>query len=65
MFILGGGILGGVGAVIANKVCGLADTNIKNRELRQQNDEIIAQNLKIHFQLEKLEEKITALTNVK
>jgi hypothetical protein len=65
MFILGVGILGGVGAVFANKVFGFADTNIKNRELRQQNDEIIAQNLKIHFQLEKLEEKIVSLTNGK
>lgn len=61
MFILGVGILGGVGAVFANKVFGFADTNIKNRELRKQNEEIFAQNIKIHQTLEKLEEKLESL----
>ncbi|WP_371374085.1 potassium channel family protein [Thalassotalea aquiviva] len=40
MFVLGVGILGGVGAVFANKIFGFADTNIKNRELRKQNNDI-------------------------
>jgi hypothetical protein len=62
MFILGVGILGGVGAVFANKVFGFADTNIKNRELRKQNEEIFEQNIKIHQKLEKLEEKLESLT---
>jgi len=61
MFVLGVGILGGVGAVFANKVFGFADTNIKNRELRKQNEEIFAQNIKIHQTLEKLEEKLESL----
>lgn len=61
MFILGVGILGGVGAVFANKIFGFADTNIKNRELRKQNEDILAQNVKIHDKLEKLEEKLEAL----
>jgi hypothetical protein len=61
MFILGVGILGGVGAVFANKVFGFADTNIKNRELRKQNEEIFAQNIKIHQKLEKLEERLQSL----
>lgn len=61
MFILGVGILGGVGAVFANKVFGFADTNIKNRELRKQNDEILAQNIKIHKKLERLEQKLEFL----
>ena len=30
MFVLGVGILGGVGAIFANKIFGFADTNIKN-----------------------------------
>ena len=55
MFILGVGILGGVGAVFANKIFGFADTNIKNRELRKQNEEIFAQNIKIHQKLESLD----------
>lgn len=62
MFILGVGILGGVGAVFANKVFGFADTNIKNRELRKQNEEIFAQNIAIHQKLEKLEEKLESLS---
>ncbi len=62
MFILGVGILGGVGAVFANKIFGFADTNIKNRELRKQNDNIFAQNLEIHKKLEKLEKKLESLT---
>lgn len=62
MFILGVGILGGVGAVFANKIFGFADTNIKNRELRKQNEEIFAQNIAIHQKLEKLEEKLESLS---
>lgn len=62
MFILGVGILGGVGAVFANKIFGFADTNIKNRELRKQNEDIFAQNIEIHRKLEKLEEKLESLS---
>ena len=62
MFILGVGILGGVGAVFANKIFGFADTNIKNRELRMQNAQIIAQNNEISKKLLTLEEKLEALS---
>jgi hypothetical protein len=62
MFLLGVGILGGVGAVFANKIFGFADTNIKNRELRKQNEEIIEQNTLVFEKLAKLEEKINSLT---
>ena len=62
MFILGVGILGGAGAVFANKIFGFADTNIKNRELRKQNEEIYAQNIAIHKKLEKLEKQIASLS---
>lgn len=55
MFILGVGILGGVGAVFANKIFGFADTNVKNRELRKQNEEILQQNAEIYEKLLKLE----------
>ncbi len=62
MFILGVGILGGMGAVFANKIFGFADTNIKNRELRMQNAQIIAQNNEISKKLLTLEEKLEALS---
>jgi len=62
MFILGVGILGGVGAVFANKIFGFADTNVKNRELRKQNERILAQNTDIQNQLEKLEKKLEILS---
>ncbi len=61
MFILGVGILGGVGAVFANKIFGFADTNIKNRELRKQNEDIFAQNTAIYEKLAKLEKKLETL----
>lgn len=60
MFILGVGILGGVGAVFANKIFGFADTNIKNRELRKQNEEILQQNNNIYKKLIALEDKLAA-----
>lgn len=65
MFILGVGILGGVGAVFANKIFGFADTNIRNRELRKQNEDIFAQNIEIRKTLEKLEEKLETLNSTK
>jgi len=65
MFLLGVGILGGVGAVFANKIFGFADTNIKNRELRKQNEEILKQNDKIYQKLTALENKLVALDNDK
>ena len=61
MFLLGVGILAGVGAVFANKIFGFADTNIKNRELRMQNEKILEQNavmfekiLNLELQIEKV-----------
>jgi hypothetical protein len=62
MFILGIGILGGMGAVFANKIFGFADTNVKNRELRMQNSQIIAQNNEISKKLIKMEEQLALLT---
>jgi hypothetical protein len=63
MFILGVGILGGVGAVFANRIFGFADTNIKNRELRKQNEQILEQNDKIYQKLIALEDKLAAFDN--
>ena len=64
MFILGVGILGGVGAIFANRIFGFADTNIKNRELRKQNEEILQQNEKIYQKLTALEDKLEAFDKI-
>ena len=61
MFILGVGILGGAGAIFANKIFGFADTNVKNRELRMQNFKIIRQNDRTYEKLIALDEKLTTL----
>ncbi|MCG7529923.1 potassium channel family protein [Psychrobium sp. MM17-31] len=41
MFYIGVGMMGYIGALIATKIMGFSDTNVKNRELRRQNAEII------------------------
>lgn len=43
MFYIGVGMMGYIGALIASKIMGFSDTNVKNRELRKQNSEILAQ----------------------
>jgi voltage-gated potassium channel len=44
MFYIGIGLVGFIGAIIADRMFGFADTSIKNRELRKQNAEILAYN---------------------
>ena len=39
MFYVGVGVVGFIGALIANSVLGFSDTNVKNRELRKQAEE--------------------------
>lgn len=41
MFYVGVGLVGFIGALIAERLLGFADTNVKNRELRQQNSDIL------------------------
>ena len=55
MFYVGVGLVGFIGALIAERLLGFADTNVKNRELRQQNSDIL-ERTKI------LEQKIDTLT---
>jgi len=54
MFYVGVGLVGFIGALIAERMLGFADTNVKNRQLRHQNTEILAHN-------KQLEEKIDQL----
>lgn len=41
MFYVGVGMMGYIGALIASKIMGFSDTNVKNRELRRQNAQIL------------------------
>lgn len=41
MFYIGVGMMGYIGALIASKIMGFSDTNVKNRELRRQNAQIL------------------------
>ncbi|MCL9783304.1 potassium channel family protein [Vibrio sp. S4M6] len=51
MFVFGVGILGVLGSLYAKRMFGFSDTSVKNRELRRQNNEILAR-------LKVLEDKI-------
>ena len=54
MFYVGVGIVGFIGAQIADRVLGFADTNVKNRELRKQNAEMLAHNKILEKKLDSL-----------
>jgi len=54
MFYIGVGMMGYIGALIASKIMGFSDTNVKNRELRKQNAEILAQVQSLTAQIEKM-----------
>jgi len=54
MFYIGVGLVGFIGAIIAERIFGFADTSIKNRELRQQNAQILAYNQSLDKKLDLL-----------
>lgn len=54
MFVLGVGILGSLGGLFAQKAFGFSDTNIKNRELRKQNQEILDKVIMLEEKIDKL-----------
>ena len=57
-FYFGVAIVGFIGALLANKMLGFADTNVKNRELRQQNQTIIEQNQQLAQQLQQIQQQL-------
>lgn len=63
MFYLGVGLVGFIGAQFIERFVGFSDTNVKNRELRQQNKEIIAQNALLDQKLDHLLDKINSLSH--
>ncbi|HCH24172.1 MAG TPA: two pore domain potassium channel family protein [Oceanospirillaceae bacterium] len=54
MFYVGVGMVGFIGALIAERVLGFADTNVKNRELRKQNTEILEHNIQLEKKMDRL-----------
>jgi voltage-gated potassium channel len=54
MFYVGVGLVGFIGALIAERMLGFADTNVKNRELRHQNTEILAHNKQLEQKIDQL-----------
>ena len=58
MFYVGVGLVGFIGALIAERILGFADTNIKNRELRQQNSDILMHNKQLEKKIDLLIERV-------
>lgn len=58
MFYIGVGLVGFVGAQFVNKFVGFSDTNVKNRELRKQNKQLLEHNLVLERKLDNLVTKI-------
>lgn len=54
MFYIGVGMVGFIGAQFVNKFVSFSDTNVKNREIRKQNELIIEQNKMLEAKLEVL-----------
>ena len=58
MFYVGVGLVGFIGALIAERMLGFADTNVENRELRHQNTEILAHNKQLEEKIDRLLTKV-------
>ena len=63
MFYVGVGLVGFIGALIAERVLGFADTNVKNRELRQQNSDILAHNKVLENKIDLLIKRVENLVS--
>lgn len=62
MFYVGIGLVGFIGAIIAERLLGFADTSVKNRELRHQNSEIIKQNKALEHKIDALIKRVDKAT---
>jgi len=51
MFYIGVGMMGYIGALIASKIMGFSETNVKNRELRHQNARILEEVIALRNEL--------------
>jgi len=59
IFYVGVGLVGFLGAILASGFFGFAETSVKNRELRKQNQEILEHNRLIERKLDALIEQIS------
>jgi len=65
MFYIGVGMVGFVGAQFVNKFVGFSDTNVKNRELRKQNKEILAHSKLLEKKIDLLVTKVEQVVDNK
>lgn len=63
MFYIGVGMVGFVGAQFVNKFVGFSDTNVKNRELRKQNKEILEHSRQLEKKVDLLIEALSETKN--
>lgn len=61
MFYIGVGMVGFIGGQFVNKFVGFSDTNVKNRELRRQNAEILEHNKKLEKKIDHLLKEVHLL----
>ncbi|WP_448569252.1 ion channel [Thalassotalea ganghwensis] len=61
MFYIGVGLVGFIGAQFVNKFVGFSDTNVKNRELRKQNSDLLAHNKQLEQKIDMLVAKVENL----
>ena len=64
MFYIGVGMVGFIGAQFVNKFVGFSDTNVKNRELRKQNKEILIINQLLESKIDTLMEKVDVIISL-
>ena len=58
MFYIGVGMVGYIGAQFVDKFVGFSDTNVKNRELRKQNKDLLIHNKVLEKKIDTLIEKM-------
>ncbi|MFT6900046.1 MAG: voltage-gated potassium channel [Colwellia sp.] len=58
MFYIGVGLMSFIGAQFINRFFGFSNTNVKNRELRRQNKEILDHNKQLEIKIDLLVSKI-------
>jgi len=65
MFYIGVGLVGFIGALVADKIVGFANTNVRNRELRKQNEDLLAHNKTLETKIDALIDRLENLSNNK
>jgi len=65
MFYIGVGLVGFIGALVADRIVGFANTNIKNRLLKKQNEELLLHNQQLEKKIDMLISKVEILLTEK